>query len=315
MIPTIIMIVITIIMLAIVVINKKNIITRTAIVILLLVISQRPMIKDGGGIVYKLEMDVLFVIDNTMSMNAVDVNGNTRLNAIINDCKTIIDKMKGANFAIITYNNYSQVRVPFTNDSEIALDVLNNLQIVDPSYATGSTLNLPYDDMKMLLLSSKSKSRHYRVVFFISDGELTNPENLTQNIEQYKDLNDLIDNGAVLGYGSVDGAKIKVTDGVNLKGMVDNENYLLDKSKIPAEPAISKLDETTLKALANTISLDYIHMTTNNNINNKIISIKNNAIAVEEAKQYVDKDIYYFFTAALLILLLYELYYYRRSEQ
>ena len=314
-IPTLIMLIASLVIIGLIVLNKKNLITRIAIVIILFIISQRPMLLNGAGVTYNLDIDVLFVIDNTMSMNAIDVSGDTRLKALVTDCKHIINQMPGANFAIITFNNYSQVRVPFTTDAQIAIDVLNNLQIVDPSYATGSTLSLPYDDMKTLLMSSKSKAKHHRVVFFISDGELTNKEKLSLDIDKYKDLRDLVDNGAILGYGTSEGGKIKVTEGVNLKGMVDSDNFLLDKSKNPVEAAISKMDEANLKQLANTLSLDYIHMNVTNNINRKLADIKNNATVIEKERQSTNQDIYYFFSFVLLALLVYELYYYRRSMQ
>ena len=314
-IPTVIMIIVCLIMIGITVINRKNLISRIIIVVLLFIISQRPMIKNGAALTYNLDIDVLFVVDNTMSMNAIDVNDGTRLQATINDCKYIIDQMPGANYAIITFNNYSQIKVPFTFDAQIAINVLNNLQIVDPSYATGSTLMLPYDDMRLLLTSSKSKYMHHRVVFFISDGELTNKDKLSLNIDKYKELRDLVDDGAILGYGTQDGAKMLVTEGISLKGMVDENNFLLDKSKNPVEPAISRIDENNLEYLANTLSLDYIHMTKTENIKNKLSNIKKNAVLVERENSTANEDIYYYITGLLLIALLYELYNYRRSEQ
>lgn len=315
LIPTIIMIIICLLMIGITIINHKNIVTRIIIVILIFIISQRPMIKNGAALTYNLDIDVLFVIDNTMSMNAVDVNNETRLQAVIKDCKYIIDQMPGANFAIITFNNYSQIKVPFTFDAQIGINVINNLQIVDPSYATGSTLMLPYEDMQLLLKSSNSKYMHHRVIFFISDGELTNTDKLALDLDKYKELRDLIDDGAILGYGSEEGAKMLVTDGINLQGMIDENNYLLDKSKTPAEPAISKLDENNLQYLANTLDIDYIHMTSTDSIKNKLNNIKKNAILIEKENSTANEDIYYLFTGLLLIALLYELYNYRRSEQ
>lgn len=314
-IPTIIMIIVSVIVLTLIIINKKNLISRIAIVVLIFIISQRPMIKNGASVTYNLDMDVLFVIDNTMSMNAVDVNNDTRLNAVINDCKHIMDEMAGANFGIISFNNYSQIRIPFTYDTQIAINVIDNLKIVDPSYATGSTLSLPYNDMQMLLTSSKSKDKHHRVVFFISDGELTNEDKLTLDLSKYKDLVDLINDGAVLGYGSSEGAKIKVTEGVALKGLVDSDNYLLDKSQTPNVPAISKMDESNLNELADMLSLDYIHMTKTANIDRKISKIKENAVMIEKENSIANQDLYYYFSLLLLAALLYELYYYRRNWQ
>ena len=315
MIPLIIMIIASIIMIGLIVMNKKNIINRIIMVLMLFIISQRPMFQNGAALTYNLDIDVLFVIDNTMSMNAVDVNNDTRLNAVIKDCKHIINEMAGSNFAIITYNNYSQVRVPFTTDAEISINVIDNLKIVDPSYATGSTISLPYDDMKMLLSSSKSKDKHHRVVFFIGDGELTNKEKLSLDLDKYRDIRELVDDGAILGYGTEEGGKILVTEGVSLAGMIDSNNYLLDRSKTPNEPAISKLDENNLKDLAKTLDIDYIHMKETSDINKKISKIKDNAIMIERGNSTANQDIYYYFSGILTICLLYELYCHRRNDQ
>jgi len=309
-----IMIPYSIIMIVIIILNKKNIINRIIIILLILVISQRPMLKNQEDITFSLDLDVLFVIDNTVSMKADDVNKQTRLEAVKKDCISIMEKYAGANFAVITFGNIAEVRYPFTSDMGIIKDVINRIKVIDPAYATGSVLELPYDFMKMFLESSKSKDNHQRIVFFMGDGEITQEDDKTK-LAKYADLQELIDSGAVLGYGTSEGTKIKIEESVALKHVTDSNGYLLDSTTNPPSIAISKINENTLKALATNLDLDYYHMSDFSILSDKLDNIKGEALENEEEKEKINKDIYYYFSGALVVLLLFELYYYRRNEQ
>ncbi len=307
------MIIIAVVLLVVVVLNRKHIINRVLIIALLLIISQRPMLKNQNEMTYNMNLDIMFVIDNTVSMNAVDVNGMTRLNAVKIDCKKIMAMLPGANYAIITYSNISQVKYPFTNDTAIIDGVFDQMKVIDPVYATGSTLDMPYDNINLLLTSSSKKDKHQQIVFFMGDGELVGKEKSNTNIDKYKNISALIDGGAVLGYGTVEGSKVKITESIGLKQLVDSQGYLIDSTTKKA--AISKLNEDNLKALSNSLSLDYYHMTDFSILSDKNEEIKKNSVVDDDAEQKMDKDIYYYFSGALVILLVIELFHYRRDEQ
>ena len=304
-----------IIMLVLIILNRKGIIRRILILALIVIISQRPMLRDQEDIVFNMDLDVLFVIDTTVSMNAVDSRGTMRLESVKADCKSIMEAFHGSSFAVITYGNIAQVKYPFTSDAATIEDVIDRLKIIDPNYATGSTLDMPYEYMKMLLESSNEKEKHKSIVFFMGDGELTKSEQSGTNLDQYKDLQELIDSGAVLGYGTVEGGKVKITESIILDRLVDNEGYLLDASTTPSKVAISKLDENNLKTLATNLDLSYYHMTDYSDLKDKISEIKNQAVEDDEDEEKMDKDIYYYFSGALTILMLFELFRYRRNEQ
>ena len=71
--------------------TAKYLAPKIAIILLLFVVGLRPMII-GGDIsqVQTNNLDVLFVVDNTISMNAEDYNGNnTRLSAVKADMSTV----------------------------------------------------------------------------------------------------------------------------------------------------------------------------------------------------------------------------------
>ncbi len=302
-----------IILILIVLFNKRNVILRILIILLMIIVSQRPMLKNRDDKVYNMDLDVIFVIDNTVSMNAIDVNGRSRLDALKSDCKHIIDRFLGANFAIITYANNAQIKYPFTSDVAIIEDIIDRMKIIDPNYAKGSALDLPYDYMKMLLESSRSKDKHRTLVFFMGDGELTIAEAFNTDVSKYQNLKDMIDAGGVLGYGTPEGGKIKITDSIVKKNLVNNEGYLINSKD--GSVVLSRINENNLNILASNLGIDYYHMTDFSVLADKINKIKDEANENDEGKEKLDKDIYYYFSGALLILLLIELFYCRRNEQ
>jgi len=309
------MIIVVAVCAVIILLNRRHIINRFLILAVLLIISQRPMLKNQEGVAINLNLDILFVIDNTVSMNAEDANGKTRLEAVKNDCKRIIESFPGSSYAIVTYSNRSQVKYPFTSDMAIILDVLDNMKIIDPIYANGSTLDMPYDDMRLLLESSVKKDNHQQIVFFMGDGELVGKEKDANDLSKYDNIKGLIKNGAVLGYGTTEGSKVKITESLKLDKVANSEGYLIDGSSSSQAPAISKMNEDNLKNLAKALSLDYFHLTDFSQLGNKLEDIKEKSVEDEDEEDNMDKDIYYYFSGALIVLLAIELFHYRRDEQ
>ena len=318
-IPLSTMIIFSVILLVIVLLNRKHIINRILILLLLLIITQRPMLKDKEDVSYTLNLDVIFVVDTTLSMNAVDVNNNTRINEVKRICNHIIEEFPGSKFSIITYDNDAYIKYPFTEDAAVIIDVIDGLKVVEPNYALGSSLSLPANFLKMLLKSADSKDeihdeKRQKIVFFMGDGELNNTEAMYTNLDDYNGISDIIDNGAVIGIGTTSGGKIRIDEAMKWDHLIDREGYLLDNSKTPAVLAISKMNEQNLKNVSEKLGIDYIGGNSDA-INNKLQEIKNIVVESEDeddAKN--DKDLYYYFSIPSLILLLYELFYYRRNE-
>lgn len=309
------MLLFTIIFVLIVLINRKHIINRIIILALLLAISQRPMLRNQADLTYSLDIDVLFVIDNTVSMNAIDVNNDTRFKQVKKDCEYLVDRLSGANFGLITFSNFSQVRMPYTTNTSDISAIIDSISVADPYYAIGSNLTLPYANMKFLLQSSKKKKDHHRVVFFIGDGELNWEEQSKFDLTIYEDIRSLINSGMVLGYGTPEGGKIKITSSLGTKDLTDSEGFLLDKTSTPYQPAISKLDENNLKELSGKLGIKYERNPSRSKLSSIVDEIIENAKKNKDDTEYSDKDLYYYLTMMLLIFLFLELFYNRRNEQ
>ena len=166
----------------------------TAILACLFLVNSRPMAEEKKANVEAKNVDVLFVLDDTMSMYAEDyTGGKPRMAGARAACGKIMQDLDGANFAVIKFNNISQVMAPFTQDVDSVTDALDAIESPSSSYARGTSLNTPHDDMKKLLESSAKKPGRMQVVFYLSDGEITDGSELAD----FRDLSGLTDGGGL----------------------------------------------------------------------------------------------------------------------
>lgn len=278
------------------------------IVVLLFVINLRIMLPNGkvDSMEQKLDAYVLFVVDDTISMLARDYKGETeRLTGVKEDCERIIDQLSGAKFSAISFHNDVNVLSPFTNDTEFMKSIIQSINPIDKLYAKGSSLNICKDIILKKLKIAKEKSDGRVILFFISDGEITNGDKL----ESFKEVADYIDHGAVLGYGTKEGGVMYT------KSFYDDEEEIIqDTTEYPFTDAKSKIDETNLKQMADDMDVNYINMNIDNQIDSILKEIKENAKAETESTEetgYV--ECYYLFVFPLVLLLIYEFVANKRS--
>ena len=289
---------------------------KVSIVVLLFIINLRFMIPNGETMAINSDLSVLFVIDTSISMRALDYNGNKeRFEGVINDCCYIVDELSSCKFSIITFGDEARKVIPFTTDTDMVQAELKAINLEDDYYAKGSSMNLVKNTLEQTLKEEKQRQNGNSkfVIFFVSDGEITKEGEVLEsfsNIEQYTS------NGAVMGYGTSAGGKMvsrAYADDTNsdyyyLHYYDDNYNRVA---------AISKLDETNLKKIASDIGIDYIQMSKTSNINYKLSDIKqqisNSQTTEEKISSY--KDIYYYFAVPLVILLIVDFIVQKRRMQ
>lgn len=287
--------------------DKKKFIRQIVIVILIFLINLRPMFKIGTSEIMTNELDVLFVIDTTISMVAEDYNGSdTRLSAVKKDCRYIMEKLNGSKFSIVTFDDTSKIMVPFTMDANLIGETIDILNVSNYVYAKGTSLNKPITNMESVFMASEKNSSRARIVFFISDGEITNDVKVDE--DGYSDLKQYISDGAVLGYGTEQGGYMYVNDLYE-----DSYTYVEDRTSYPYKKAVSRIDEDNLEIIADSLGVDYIHMDNQSNIDAKLEEITS---GVEYKTSKVDlssyEDIYYIFVIPLVGLLGYEFVMFRR---
>ena len=265
------------------------------IYVLTLCIGLRPVIVDEEYEFSTKNLDVLFVVDTTLSMWAEDYNGqNMRMDGVIDDAEYIINELAGSNFALVTFDDKANVLSPFTQDFHYIENLLSTLYSPDSETATGSDLSLPYKDIESLLLSSSRKENRKTIVFYFSDGEITNGSELAS----YEDLAQYVDDGAVFGYGTESGGKMK--DG--------SWGYIYDYET--HQDAVSRIDEENLKLVAEDLGISCYNVNDGNSaIKGGIELIKQSSKTIVEKGlgAEVFKDIYYYFAIILALVLVWEL--------
>lgn len=287
----------------------KAFLRQSGIVLLLFMINLRPMIPsdDVEKINQKLDLNVLFVVDNTISMIARDYdNGKTeRLAAVKEDCANIVEELNGANFSVISFHNRAMLAAPFTSDVDFINTTIESIHTLDSLYARGSSMNTSKEVMQEVLKKARKNEEFKTVVFYISDGEITNDDKL----ESFSEMAEYIDAGAVLGYGTKQGGKMYVQSYAS-----DKPEPLQDDTVYPREDAVSVIDEGNLKKLAKDMNIEYVHMTTHTDLDEFLKNMKKEIlVSKEDEKGEGYKDIYYYFVVPILGILIYEYFNYRRK--
>ena len=144
-----------------------------------------------------------------------------------------------------------------------------------------------------MLISSSKKEGRLTIVFFISDGEKTSNEEVVSfaGLEQY------VDGGAVLGYGTEKGGK-----------MYDDDTHRFIQDSTTGQDAVSKYDEANLKKLSEELNIDYIHMEKPENVSYLIDAIKSGSTKhIENSDNISYEDQYFIYVYPLIALLVLEL--------
>ncbi len=275
------------------------------IIILLFVINLRIMVPDGESTAINSDLNILFVIDTTVSMRALDYDGNKeRFEGVVNDLCYIVDELSNCKFSILTFGDTAQRLIPFTTDTDMVQAELKAITLENDTYAKGSSLNIAKTEIEKLLSdeSKREEGNAKSVVFFISDGEITK-EN--EKLESFSGIKKYVSNGAVLGYGTKDGGKMVSSLYADNPLSPSYYVYYYDENNSQVT-AISKIDENNLKQVASEMGIDYIHMDKTSNIDYKIKEIKEQSLNAQTAEEKIKtyKDIYYYFAVPLAILLI-----------
>ena len=294
--------------------------TRQIIVaVLIFLVNLRILIPTGEMIEVTNNVDILFVIDNTISMLAEDYDGEERrIDAVKKDVETIVDEFVGSRFAVISFNDQASVMVPYTTEKENVMLAVSSLEGRSRTYAGGSSINVVYNKMKDYLEGSyiadkdkeedEDKEERVQIVFFISDGEM----NTGDRLKSFDKMAEFINGGAVLGYGTEEGGKMRVRNYTSSQETTILEYF--DREKVRYVEAVSKIDEKTLKNLADEMNLDYYHMEDKkdafdvaDDIHDKIDS---GEMTPGSTPQMGYGETYHIFAIILFVFLMYDLIYY-----
>ena len=229
--------------------TRDGIVRWSAMGVLLLLAAADPALGGGRAAVRRSDANVLFVVDTTGSMAAEDYNGTEpRLVGVRHDVPALADEFPGATFSLVTWNSKTRVIVPWTTDRGALDSAVELLRQEWTQYAKGTRLDEALPTMRQLLPRSGSDGG-YDIVFFLSDGEHTEQP----APQSFQRLHDIVAGGAVLGYGTAEGAKMHVYVG---RGE-DPELYIHDYDT--GTDAVSRIDEANLDKIAAELGVLYVH--------------------------------------------------------
>jgi Ca-activated chloride channel homolog len=181
-----------------------------------------------------------------------DVATTRRLDGARIDAVSLTGDVPGAGYSVIGFASQASTELPLTTDGDaVAAWAATVTQEVTAS-STGSSLATPVPVLERVLATARERSPHAtRYLFVLSDGEETNG----LGTGDWSTVADLVDGGAVLGYGSSDGATMTSFDGT------DRPDAPLIPDPETGAPAVSRIDEDALRSVAATLGVPYVHRT------------------------------------------------------
>ncbi|VXB43283.1 Ca-activated chloride channel family protein [Arthrobacter sp. 9AX] len=224
------------------------------LVLLLLAAALRPGIPGGSAHAATSDLNVFFVVDTTSSMVAVDYgNAAPRLDGVRQDVMAIAGELPGARFSVITFDTEAHVRMPLTTDTTALETITAILQPQVTAFAKGSSITAARKVLADRLAAAKdSHPDRPRLVFYFGDGEQTSGK----GPEPIKMDGGMVAGGAVLGYGTAAGGRMKENTGLESDG---DARYIQDSTGGAPGDAVSVIDEDRLREIAVQLEVPYVH--------------------------------------------------------
>jgi Ca-activated chloride channel family protein len=202
---------------------------------------------------YLNQYDIYFVVDTTASMVAEDWDsqGDTRLNGVKSDIGRIVDEYSGSRYSLLTFDSSATIRTPITKDASAVMSSVNILKPEVTRYSKGSSVGAAADLLNRTLAgNAETYPERGRIVFFFSDGEQTSDK----PIESFANSTEFINGGAVYGYGTPEGGKMKAQDGLIITSQ--EPKYIMDTTKNPAVEALSVINPENLDKVASELGVN-----------------------------------------------------------
>jgi Ca-activated chloride channel family protein len=223
----------------------------TAAVVLLGVAAFRPAVAGEETDTTAANLNVYFVVDTTSSIIAEDYgDGRPRIDGVASDISAIAAALPGARYSVLTFDQESRVRLPLTTDTTALDAAVETLLPESYEVSRGTSVTEANDRLEALLQQADARTpERGRVVFYLGDGEQTAaappaPFDIDKR---------LVNGGAVLGYGTTEGGRMKAT-----RSRFDtSQDYIEDPAT--GEDARSVISEDTLRSIGDQLGVPYLH--------------------------------------------------------
>jgi Ca-activated chloride channel family protein len=307
---------------------------RFFMVLLLLIISFQPTIKTHEEFESMTDLSVVFVVDTTGSMSAIDgivedtdensLTLGTRLDEVRSDINFLISALPPAKFSAITFNSTASVDLPLTHDTSAVQSWANTLRPEITAYSSGSDLSVPVDTISMQINRIYARYPQDKVLLILmSDGDV----NTDSGVERYQELDARVYGGAAIVYGTAEGAKMRQYR-PNLNAILNpslnedlgktssysqssqatgEDDYIIDPET--GEIAISKSNYSMMKAISENVGIPCIERLNSTRIHDFAQSVFTHEWRNEPVHQTreISNQIVWPFSLAFVVLLLWEL--------
>jgi Ca-activated chloride channel homolog len=260
---------------------------------LIIVSLARPQIGSKIEEVKQMGIDVVIVLDVSMSMQADDIKPD-RLEKAKHEVGRLIEKLQGDRIGLVIFSGNAYVQFPLTSDYAAANLLLNAVDISSvpqPGTSISSAIQLAVN-------SFKTTEEIKKTIIIISDGE-------DHEGEIDKVIDEAVSNDIsiyTIGLGNTAGSPIPVYNehGAKTGFKTDNSGKIV----------ITKLDETVLKDIASKGNGKYYKGSNNDEEIDDIFKALSNYEQTEYGtKRITDyEDRYYFFLIPALLLLIGEFF-------
>ncbi|WP_426226100.1 VWA domain-containing protein [Pseudarthrobacter sp. DSP2-3-2b1] len=229
---------------------------RSGLVLLLVAAALRPGIPGGSAREASADLNVFLVVDTTTSAVAEDYgNREPRLEGVRQDIMAIAAELPGARFSVLTFDSNAVVRMPLTTDTTALETTISVLEPQVTAYSKGSSVTIAGKLLaERLTAARKSHPERPRLVYYLGDGEQTSA---AAPVAMRAD-GGLIDGGAVLGYGTQEGGRMK-EPGQGPSGDGEGNGYIQDRTSGAGQDALSVIDEERLRGIAVDLGVPYVH--------------------------------------------------------
>ncbi|GAA3718559.1 VWA domain-containing protein [Terrabacter ginsenosidimutans] len=223
----------------------------TGAVLLLGAATFRPAVPGEQVDTTAANLNVYFVVDTTSSIIAEDYgDGRPRVEGVASDISAIAAALPGARYSVVTFDQAARVRLPLTTDTTALDAAVETLMPESYEVSRGTSVSEADERLKTLLQQADKRTpERGRVVFYFGDGEQTAPDPPAPfDIDKR-----LINGGAVLGYGTTEGGRMKAT-----RSRFDtSSDYIKDPAT--GEDARSVVSESTLRTIGDQLGVTYVH--------------------------------------------------------
>lgn len=252
-------------------------------------------------------VEVFIVVDRTGSMAAEDFAGGApRLEGVRADVVALTRAFPGARFSILAFDSQAMRTLPLTTDARAVVTWAKTFTQEVTAFSGGTAIDRPAGLLRTTLGTAAERApQDVRLVFFLSDGENTdgNLSSADAGLQEYAGISPLIDGGAVLGYGTQAGGRMRSWDGRD----DPQRPYIVDPTR-PGQPdAVSRIDEENLRELAGLLGVGYEHRTAVTELDHLAAGIDLDTIVADGRDEVeVHRDVYWPLVWVLVALLAWE---------